>query len=532
MKNIKYIVLISIIALISCSKDFLEEDPKTQLTPGSFYKTAEGYRALINGSYSSLRLILNEYEDYLYASDLGTDIWGYGVDGKPINDLYTIDFNGNNTYIKRLWEHCYYALNHANCGVAYGKDVEGIPDDERLVLQAEAYFLRAFYNFMIVQTWGGVHFSLEPVEGVQTEANKTEESIFYDAIIQDLNTAIAYLPETTSDYGRVNKFAAQHLLAQVYLTDVRSTTTEYNLAAQLCDSVIILGGFELLEKRGDVFNFYNQKNNEVIWSVQFTTDKSLVGEHKEGGRMNVFFVSKYDKITGLVRSGEYHRPYSRLMPTKYYLSLFNNEIDSRYEEYFREAYYCNNPTSLLSIGDTALYYPLEEWTEEMKDAVDYKVYDFTDITTSYYPSLTKWDDDPTRTSNANQGVKDHIVYRLAGTHLLAAEAYWRLGNKSKMLEHINIIRQKAAKPGRESDMEIIDYPDDQLLDLLLDERARELGGEQCRWFTLKRLGVLLERVREHRPDTEIQDFHLVRPISIEQIDLCTNVYEQNPGYNL
>ena len=43
-------------------------------------------------------------------------------------------------------------------------------------------------------------------------------------------------------------------------------------------------------------------------------------------------------------------------------------------------------------------------------------------------------------------------------------------------------------------------PEQLTLDFILDERARELGGEQQRWFDLKRTGKLLERVKAYNPD--------------------------------
>jgi len=132
------------------------------------------------------------------------------------------------------------------------------------------------------------------------------------------------------------------------------------------------------------------------------------------------------------------------------------------------------------------------------------------------------------------------MFRYSTVYLLASEAYMRLGDQTNALKYINILRQNriAASSG-------------QLLtqineDIILEENARELALEGHRWFLLKRMGKLVERVKLYggvtsfrgipSPNplyyscrTNIQDFHVRWPIPQVERDAMGG-FPQNSGY--
>jgi hypothetical protein len=147
-----------------------------------------------------------------------------------------------------------------------------------------------------------------------------------------------------------------------------------------------------------------------------------------------------------------------------------------------------------------------------------------------YPTIRKIEGNPPKSGDLSRGrtFTDLMVYRLAETYLLRAEAYLRKGEPALAAADINVVRARAnAKPVEPAEVTI---------DYILDERARELTVEEPRRRTLCRMGNLVERVRQYniRPDTRssIQDKHLFFPIPQSAIDANYSAkLEQNPDYN-
>ena len=94
-----------------------------------------------------------------------------------------------------------------------------------------------------------------------------------------------------------------------------------------------------------------------------------------------------------------------------------------------------------------------------------------------------------------------------------------------------MVRTRAGWPGKKDAMLITDA--DMTFEFLMDERARELAGEQTRWMDLKRWGNLVERVQKYNPQAavNVKAIHNLRPIPQTQIDRSdVGVFAQNPGY--
>jgi hypothetical protein len=152
-----------------------------------------------------------------------------------------------------------------------------------------------------------------------------------------------------------------------------------------------------------------------------------------------------------------------------------------------------------------------------------------------YPYIVKHLDPSRPEVNTTNGSRDVFVERFGETYLLAAEAAYLLNNKTKAAGYINVIRNRAAIPGKESEMNVDPSIID--IDFILDERGRELAGEMHRWYDLLRTGKMLERLNNpkiyYQNAGKIKDYNVLRPIPRNQLTNMSNPedFPQNPGYS-
>ncbi len=549
IKNwIKTGILALTMSLTFSCQDALQEDVISQIG-NDYLNTAKGWEDGVNAAYTSLRAWYGTERGH-NMTEFGTDIYTNGADGSwKFMNTYTNQFDSQNGHVRELWDEFYRGINTCNAVIERAENVTGISQETKRQRIAEVKFIRAHNYFIMVQLFGPIDLQLTENKIPNKTVSRSPVSAIYDAIIDDLEAAIPDLEpvKASNQYGRVTQAVAKNLLGKVYLTRATSEAGQpgdYASAEPLLRSVIDDYGFTLLPAFEQVHQFGNERNDEVIWAIQYTRDPLTNGG---GNNSHVFFLMEYDVQAGMRRDTQNGRPFKRYRMTDYAINtVFGDRVnDSRYKASFIDVYYSNRPGTFntsfdlskpsvtFSEGDTAIYIPGFEMSEEERATKPYQVLVPSRYDERLFPGLKKHLDPGRADLTQFEGGRDFIAMRLAETYLLLAESLLFQDKINEATDAINTVRRRAAFPGKESEMEIT--PAEMTFEFLTEERARELIGEQFRWLDLKRWGILVERVRLYNEQggPNIQDFHTLRPIPQNQIDRAEggpSGFPQNPGY--
>lgn len=494
--------LLLLVGLTGCGEGFLEEDPRTFVSTDMVLNTPEGLEGAVIALYDFPTWLYHS-TSYSYWFISGTDVTRVGPLHEDLGTaLYNSDLNPQHPASREYWNQSYQTLYRANAIIAAAPNVDFDGDEARRNrVIAEARFFRAYILFYLHQRYGNIPLVTEPSETIREKEQPADPADIYRVIVDDLRFAIDNLAWTYDDQpGRITKGAAMHLLAKVYLV-----LQNWQQAAQTAETLILQGPYELLDDPAEIFADNNENNKEAIWTIQFDPQADNYGHF-----LAVMFTPLYDRIQGVARTFEQGgRPWARMYPSAYLLSLFDKN-DRRLKAWYKTHWVYDDPDKGLppgrQVGDTVR-------TSDFNPPLDSMLY--------LHPACKKyWEYGATRDINQADSYKGIIRYRLAETYLIAAEAYMRLGNQAKALEYINPLRQRAGVP----DLTELNE------DILLEEHARELAFEQDRWFTLKRMGRLVQHVRQYNPDAapNIKDCHVNMPIPQEFVDLTG--FPQNDCY--
>lgn len=269
----------SMLSLTSCG-DFLDEDPKGQLNPDTFYTIEDDYTAGVNTLYDKVNQT-QSWTNPMYPQWQGDDITANpGSNKQACAALDAFDSDGANKGVTEAWTQHYAVIKTANLII---EGSEKFPDDKAKIATAlgNAHFWRAYSYYYLVRVFGKLPI-ITKTNIEQFDAQPSEIEKVYELIVQDLKDAINELPtgydkEPARLFGVdvwATKQAAQSTLAAVYMSmagyPLNKGTEYYKLAAELAKDVITNNGtygFILNPDWKDVYSMGNNYNMETVLGI-------------------------------------------------------------------------------------------------------------------------------------------------------------------------------------------------------------------------------------------------------------------------
>ena len=269
MKLKQYIKAISLASLMGVSTSCLDLEPLAQLSDTTVWTSASNFQLFANQFYgwtSDFNRAIGDNFHSDYRSDLicasSVNTYSSGTNTIPTGD------GDYSTAYKRIY--------YTNLLL---KNAEGFADKASIAVPvAEAKFFRAFCYFELVQKFGDAIIVTEPLDtdSEQLYGKQNPRGDVVDLILQDLEEAAAGLPETSSEAGRLNKYAALSLMARValyegtwqkFLENNTSRSSELlTVAKDAADEVIKGGKYKL---------FYNETLGNDSYRYMFTLEDGI-----------------------------------------------------------------------------------------------------------------------------------------------------------------------------------------------------------------------------------------------------------------
>ncbi|MBJ2174978.1 RagB/SusD family nutrient uptake outer membrane protein [Aureibaculum sp. A20] len=489
---------------------------------------------------------------YWLAQEVTTDEAVIGWADGSLPDYHEQDWNSGNEFIRALYNRIFYQITSCNAflrqttpDLLSGRGVEGSLLTEVNTYRAEARFLRALSYYHALDFFGNVPFvdESDPV-GYFTPEQMSRVDLFNFVESELLDIESSLTAPMANEYARVDQAGAWTLLAKLYLNaEVYTGQVKYNEAVTYANKVIN-AGYSLEPNYENLFLADNHTASGVIFPIAFdglhtqsyggTTflihaaiggsmapadfgvNSGWGGNRTTSALVNLFnytFNSTAANnaigapsnwgIVGDATVNAWNGPDMTLYQTgtsdvyQAYYQLQSGELKFRPDNSWGSDFGDSNGNNIsvsaglyrITVNTADKTYTLEPLTDARAmfhtDGQNLEIADIPTFTEGY--GITKFknvDRDGNAGSDASGNFTDtdFPLFRLADVYLMYAEAVLRGGSggdEATAMGYVNELRTRANSPVQVSSID---------LDLILDERARELYWEGHRRTDLIRYG--------------------------------------------
>ncbi|MGE5419324.1 MAG: RagB/SusD family nutrient uptake outer membrane protein [Chloroflexota bacterium] len=275
-KSIFLIALSLAVFSLSCTK--LDEKLYSEVTPANFFKSEAEFVSALGSAYTQLGgyasgSVYNLQEvttDEMVVPTRGSD-WDDGGNWRRLH-LHSWKFEDND--MSSAWDFCYAGVNTANrliyqfTSLSEGGQVDATTAEAYI---AELKALRNWFYWQLIDLYGNVPWVVDFIGVSSAPATVARATVFANTVA-DLEAVIPLLSRAVdgTTYGRMNYYAAQTLLAKLYLnSQVYSGTAQWAKVISACDSVINSGKYSLESNYFSNFNVNNSSSKEFIFAIPY-----------------------------------------------------------------------------------------------------------------------------------------------------------------------------------------------------------------------------------------------------------------------
>lgn len=474
------LILITLVFLSSCKKA-LEIDPTTSYSSSNFWKETPQATAALYGAYTILQGAMAP-KFVLYGEGRADNVVlnPLALSSQTLNLLTN---NLNSSLPITSWNGFYQVVNQCNLilkntlqmkakGLYLGKDAEYNS------VRGQAYAMRAFCYFYMTRIWGKLPLVTDPLLDANQNVTiaRSDTTAVYTQIQADLDSAsIAPIP---GSYTTSTATRAQFTLAAVnaLYTDFYMWRHQYRNALAASQKIISNTTYALA-------SLYNASS-----PVDYNVNPALID--------NTAYAQMFTKGFSTESIFEIDYNFAERATRSFLITVYG---DIGFQPFFKASGYLSSKFT----------------STDLRSKVNF------DTNSGIVKFFEK-----SGFVRGTQDDKNIIVYRLADILLLRAEALNRTGDIPGAMNLVNQIRTRAGAVAY-TESAYTGLSADQIEDLILDERARELCFEGKRWFDLVRTGKAIKVLKPINGLSQTENY--LWPISLTEIRL-NPMLDQNSYY--
>ena len=506
LKNILYSMMLGTAVLTSatsCVSD-LDQYPQTETTSKDVYTSLANYEAVLGKIYAAMvtsgqgkggdnkdmSSVLNNGSGFDYMrmffnlQECGTDeLASTWLTGEQTTGLSYLSWDANDAWVSDMYYRIYYNIALCNEFLRNANSASFSGEDEVKMKEykAEVRFMRALFYFHALDLYRNIPMVTEndPVGSFVPPCYTPQQT--FDYIESELKDCVGdMLPASTCPYGQASQGAAYTLLAKLYLnSEVYTGVAKYAECKEACEKVMNMG-YSLESDYSKLFNADNDKRtNEIIFALPVSAEHTVswgASTYLVCGQLSMSNANQNVADFGVVQGWSEFR----LRP-EFVDKFTQSDIDGNGDK--RCKFFTNGQSKdVANMTTEAAGYLSEKWSN-LKD------------------------DGSTASNTTDAGVDtDFPLFRLSDVYLMYAECVVRTGGdwdnwaggsdatdptviasrKQGAIYWINKVRERSGA----SDVWSSNFANnDELLQYILDERARELYHEGCRRTDLIRYGM-------------------------------------------